>query len=381
MTAFSCSNLRMEVENYFLRLGVVEGHPWMRLVNFFLYESLPDSPEKTPDFAVHGNSSYRESIRSLVYEIKLYMRGEVGEELKGKLQLLEGEWPYKNEKIFISGFGRSGTGAVKDWLKECEGTVLAPGSELQIITGEYGLKNFYSDGLSFYDFFPRYLSLFFVHALGVGLENSYSKKNELRKSRLVISLENKKIVEPFFFIFLACMHRFNQSEENLLSSVGLFFDAYSDMFLDGASNIVVYNNLANASYLKFLTALHDYKCLAVRRDPRSQYASYKTTRGKGLSASFFCKRYLKVLDDYESFIDKVDDECKKNFLEIVFEDFVVYEKYRREISGALGLSNNSEYSVFKPWESFHNCYLHKLEDVDSDDIDLLSKKLKRHLNL
>src|SRR5690554_3565842 len=49
----------------------------------------------------------------------------------------------KHKKVFISGFERSGTGALRDFLNEYDEVYEVPGSEIQVICGRRGIASLY----------------------------------------------------------------------------------------------------------------------------------------------------------------------------------------------------------------------------------------------
>lgn len=276
---------------------------------------------------------------------------------------------HPHRKIFISGFERSGTGALRDFLNEYEEVYEVPGSEIQVIAGRHGLSYLYS-AKDENELKSRFIDFFVVNALGVSRVFDYLDHKEIGRARIIIKNSNEKLFLGAFFYFYAELFI---EKINICSACQNFINRLlSSLTNQDGKEVFLFNNVINARNIWMLNLVDNYICFPVTRDPRSQFASKISTRMPNLSADNFVKTFIKTQRIYREGIKTLDSSLGQ-VIEVKFEDIVSSESKRLEISNLCKLDNQSarRFTKLKPEESKRNMYLHKLDQFSDFESDFL----------
>lgn len=250
----------------------------------------------------------------------------------------------ENSKLFVCGFGWSGSGAVFDYLREFE-CVEPINGECPIISE--GLVSFKSIVESCNDssiLIKKLVQLFFIVTfisdLSLspfrGVRNLYKryKKHPVEYSNCVIELS--KVISKIIYNI-----KNNKPIENYIILLG---DKLLNLVAAGLPNgkIVLYNNAIMAKNIDMFRYIQNFHVFCVQRDPRSNYvARVYENLPNILSVNTFINRRIKY---YNTFNQK-KSLLPQNFLEknisiINFEDFVLNEKCRLNVLEKSNISIN-----------------------------------------
>ncbi len=282
----------------------------------------------------------------------------------------------KYKKIFVSGFERSGTGALRDFINEYSEVYEIPGSEVQFIAGVNGLGKLYKDYLSGRGL-ESFKAFFIANALGFSaLENYLDFKERGRANILIRESNEKRLLSAFVKLYFDIFHR----GVDIVIACRSFVDNFLfSIRIPIGKTRVFFNNVINARNIWMFRLVDDYLCFPVTRDPRSQYASKITTRMPNIDPVHFVKTFRKTQRLYQEGLDFLG--CDSLFIhEVKFEDIVLSEHCRLNIAKLCGLDEGSanRFTRLKPEESKVNVYLHKTDSVSSrkSDFDFILKELK-----
>ena len=299
--------------------------------------------------------------------------------LKNQLPEILDDLSDKNvNKIFISGMGWSGSGAVYDYL-----------SEFEEISGINSELSFISHGTSLYTIekhlhkptFKETLLNFFKYTL-------YSNVIPVRTSHA------KSISNNIFFfkdedgsyskavnILIKELIRLNVCSKDKLNC---FYKAAS-RFIDNIfynkttakKSYLLLNNVIKIQKINAIKYLDNYRICCTFRDPRSTYVSQYYENRKLSGVDNFIKKYKQTRRKYEKKIKKFHNH---DIYEIQFEDFVVDKTYREHIAKKIGLNieKKSGKSKFIPEESQKNIFNYK-DFKDQKAIKKIENKLSAYL--
>lgn len=282
-------------------------------------------------------------------------------------------------KLFIAGFGRSGTGALRAFFNEFEEVFEVPGSEVTVISGRRGLSALFQSG-DLSSFKERYLDFFALHALGVSDVNSHADNKELQKSKIILSSTSEiELLEAFFHLYFNVVFDGGFSCEVVEKASKEFLNRYVGSLVGrGCKDVVLFNNVVNAHKLWMMRLVDNYLCFPVSRDPRSQYASYVSTWRPGFSVDGFIRQLKKGEQLYSDGVRSLG-ERSENIIRVNFEDLVCHESERQRIAQLAGLDNRnaSRFSLLKPEESMANVLLHASDDFldRKKDFELIQEEL------
>lgn len=287
-----------------------------------------------------------------------------------------------HKKIFISGFGRSGTGALRSFLNEFNEVYQVPGSEIQVINGSRGLWSLYlSDSKE--DFRNRFLEFFVVHALGVSIVNNSQDEKELDRAKQIISNSNDLgFLQAFYFLYVDVFFSQEFSKELVERACQSFLERYiSSLNRPEHKSVFLFNNVVNAENIRKMRLVDNYICFAVTRDPRSQYASFLSTQKPDWNVRGFLDHFRRFDEFFQKGLHSLGDRAEKIKL-VRFEDVVYYEDFRQSLVKLCSLDNENarRFSMLKPEESMENMFLHNKDEFfdREDDFERILKELPEH---
>ncbi|WP_447893713.1 hypothetical protein [Vreelandella sp. GE22] len=287
--------------------------------------------------------------------------------------------PTQHKKIFIAGFGRSGTGALRALLNEFKEVYEVPGSEITIISGRRSLSSlFHSHSLSVFK--EKFLEFFALHALSVSEVNNHADNKELQKSKIIIAkTEEVKLLKAFFYFYMDVVFSSPFSSNSVEKSSQDFLNRYIDSLIKPkGKEVILFNNVVNAHKLWMMRLVDNYLCFPVSRDPRSQYASYISTWRPDFSVTGFIKQFEKGEKLYNDGVNSLS-EGRENIIRVFFEDIVCSENERLKIVDLAGLKkeNASRFTLLKPEESISNVLLHESNEFMhcKEDFELIASLL------
>lgn len=297
------------------------------------------------------------------------------------------------DKIFVSGMGWSGSGALFAYFNEFDAVGCHVESELRYIQGSASLYSLYRELNSEDGRREQFLSLFFNSLLGFNgyrgshdflamreaRKTSLSKAEGLPFAKAVNQVMRK--ASPFF----TCddderefeYRRFATDLVNLLSS-GAYASSFERYLFD---NCISINNLEAIGFIDDVTV---FACF---RDPRSNYVALRNENfGYRDDANAFIKekevRYRLFNEKVSSFSKEYNSSTKK-VVRVQFERFVLDEAYRDELARSIGLDldTRDKHKYFKPWESEKNVYLHETWDDQEEIMEIESALAEYCVNI
>ena len=290
-----------------------------------------------------------------------------------------------SEKIILSGMNWSGTGALYDYFREFNCVLALPGEQRLWKESDYslvwGINNL--EKLDEEAFTEYLLRLLFIPMTGlavprnwqdvfgssVGLENISNDKSGYYSSAI------------FEFLKQILMNRSKGQLDNnsfLKSSVELtdrIFNALSDNF----KGYILPDNAVHLSDISTFRFFSSGYLVCVFRDPRSNYAArFHENVRFNRDPEAFIKYYRQTR---ESFIRKKEElkEYSDRIIEVQFEEFIMSEEFRKDITEKLGLdfSGWKKQQYFKPHVSAKNVYNYK-KFHDLNTIDFIGEALREY---
>lgn len=290
--------------------------------------------------------------------------------------------PFRYKKIFISGFGCSGTGALRSFLNEFSEVYQVPGSEIQVISGRRGLWSLYSSK-SKEDFREKFLEFFVVNSLGVSvLRNSQDLKELDRAEKIIDRSDDFYFLQAFYFLYRDVFFCSDFNKKLVERSCQEFLDRYiGSLNRPGQKKVFLFNNVVNAGKIRMMRLVDNYICFAVTRDPRSQFASFLETQRPHWNVGGFLKHFKSFDDSFQKGLVSLG-EGAKNIKVVRFEDVVFSEDFRQSLVTLCGLDSNKarRFSRLKPDESMENMFLHNKDTFSDrkDDFEYILKELPEH---
>lgn len=235
-------------------------------------------------------------------------------------------------KLFVCGFGWSGSGAVRDYLREFEGVEPIDGECPIFSEGLVSFKSIVESRMDSSIFIKKLVQLFFIVIFtadlslspfrGIRSLNRRFKKYSVDYSNCVIELS--KVIAKLIY-----KTKNNEPIEDYIVYLG---DKLLDLVAAGKpkGKIVLYDNAIMAKNIEVFRYLKNFHVFCVQRDPRSNYvARVYENKPNILSVDAFISNRKKY---YEIFNQKIST-LPVNFLEqyisiINFEDFVLNESCR-----------------------------------------------------
>lgn len=325
-----------------------------------------------------------EEIDLVKLSIKNIFRGAEG---KVALQA-EGDFYYPPQfsKIFVSGLGWSGSGAVLAYLREFDDVHAVQGETPFVSLAYFSLRSVYKSIDDHGKLFFMLLCFFLKTLLGF---QSINKWGDLRFSNLSRSswksggAKRKSSQALFSLSTLANKVLLSQGEERSLqfSEFSEFvINSFASKFYEGGKPFVILDNVVPIAKLDSISFIKDSFVICVVRDPRSNYATImKESPGGITSVESYIERRGSMLRQlsHELEVARIagDSQGSKVFT-VQFETFVLSESFRVEMAKEIGIdvSKTKKFSRFKPWESMRNVVIHQ-EYPNQDDINLIEAEL------
>ncbi|GEM_PF-2738734 len=282
-----------------------------------------------------------------------------------------GSAEYSPRKVFVAGFERSGTGAVRAYFNEYPDVYEVPGSEIQTISGPHGLAKFLKcdDKKSIVSTFVDFLR---VHAFGLGaIKNALDWKEVSRARILIASVDPVRYASSFHRLFFRLLMA--QGKRGVIDACASFFDDFLIAFCKPESTVFFLNNIVNCRNAGEMQVVRNYIYVPVLRDPRDQYASTVQTRRPDLTGEEFVHAFKKTRRMYEAGVGLIDRE---SIAEIQYEDFVRNEGVRVGLAERAGLGGraHNRHAVFKPRESSINIGIYKF--CNPVEVEVIKLRLK-----
>lgn len=287
-------------------------------------------------------------------------------------------------RIFVSGMGWSGSGAVYDFLKEFESV------EPQEVPYEYSCLQ-YSAGFKDFlkvkkkDVGQICVRFFFLHMLGYApLYTAHDFK-----SCLVARRHSQNKDKDFSLTYAQNCLKLVSTMQLLFDETGnlgdfdsclkLFANEIIENLMTVGVNIIetpLFDNCIHIKNLYLLEYIENAIILCSVRDPRSNYVALKR------ESKAFNKPIEKFVSDYKNYRKKYFNEKTLQNLRVKvvqFEEFVSSEFYRENLAIKLGVEHSirHKFKYFKPWESFRNTQLH-LDYENQDEIRYIEKHLSEY---
>jgi hypothetical protein len=268
------------------------------------------------------------------------------------------------KKIFVSGMGWSGSGALFDYFSEY-GNVIALKSEFRFIEGPHGIEGLFDkrdDGDGFRIAFLR----FFAHALlGCGAYEDYEDFKLCLRAR-------ERIRSRVGGIYTERINRCCRILADLGSEAprdDRFFRTLLDalVFSYGArhenisGSTVLLNNAVHIQRISALRIVGDATVFCVFRDPRSNYVARKREQPEFiLTPEEYIDEYRQRRMGFQRDLERLAD-ASVNLHVVRFEEFVSSESYRRSLAIAAGLNPDTHRArtIFREEDSLPNTVLHR----------------------
>ena len=296
------------------------------------------------------------------------------------------EQPDSVKKIILSGFGRSGSNALFDYLKEFSHLCTIE-HEFQFVNlvGNFYQKAAGKSGIKPSELLTSFSTVFF----GISFFMSYVDYKPIRYAKCFTmgwsDVEKYAVaINKFFYRLITELisKSINPKVFRPLAST-LTNDILGPCMKEKQEKVVM-NNFVNAFNIPATSLPDDFVLFAVRRDPRSQYVALKWEDEK--------KLFHRVSSDVNRFIDwyrETQMKAKKDINKLVndgnagemvqFEKLVLSEEYRRSVAEKAGLdfATQNEYAYLKPWESEKNVFLHEQYE-NQDEIKAIENALPEY---
>jgi tetratricopeptide (TPR) repeat protein len=289
------------------------------------------------------------------------------------------------KKIFVSGKGWSGSGAVFDYLREFENVIGIP-VETQYIESNKGISNLIKNSKDKKDFSLALLDFFYHCMLGYcEYQDSESFKiffgpRSIMESELSLtySINAHEISK---LIALTLMNFSEPSGQELKTLYNQIVNRLAINDLAGGDTYALLDNVIHISNIDIINVLEDVSVFCTFRDPRSNYVSLSRKRAVfNQSCEEFIeqelKSYPRLLEKINDCTKNIDPNSKRKVFKVQFEEFVLSDEYRKYLAHQIGLDLRLQHKhkYFKPWESARNVMLHQ-EHEKQDEIDKIKLAL------
>lgn len=290
-------------------------------------------------------------------------------------------------KLFVSGMGWSGSGAVYDYFKDFEG-IIPIELEFQHFSGIVSLRTVRKSSASFLQFRSEILRFFSLTLLGLASYSNYQEYRTLISSHKISISDSdnsysKHMRDVCVSLILSydhgkfCTTYFKNAEKYLFTS----FCKKGSLDTSKAP-VYLFDNIIKAYRMEELAYIENAELICVYRDPRSNFVA-------------LCKESLKFVEDRNDFIREYGS--KREMLEsaysklklsgmenkvhfVQFEDFVSSQEFRKDLTIRTGLtmSNHLGFNSFRPEISQKNI-LNYTEHKNQRDLKIITKRLARYI--
>ncbi|NLV97973.1 MAG: hypothetical protein GX043_11660 [Desulfovibrionales bacterium] len=281
-------------------------------------------------------------------------------------------------RIFVSGMGWSGSGAVYDFLKEY--------NNIEPISGEYtcleqsrGFKDFLKLKDNKNDLKKTCIEFFFLHMLGYAPLYAAMDFKSARIARK--HSQRKDYAQNCSKLVLAMSILFDETGDfrDMDSRLKLFANEIIENLMTTNMDpvkIPLFDNCIHIRSIHILKYVQDAIMFCAVRDPRSNFVALKN-ENKG-----FLKSVKKFSHDYGRYRDNhlnTKESLPSNVILVQFEEFVTSDSFRIKLAQKIGLSTSTreKFKYFKPWESFRNTQLH-LDYENQDEIRYIEEHLSEY---
>lgn len=243
------------------------------------------------------------------------------------------------ERIFLSGYFYSGSGAIMDYLRGFEGCKKWPNSpgEMRLIKFPGGIADLATRLQKNKMLKSADLVDFYLHLVGKKIIFSEASKYDMwevvnKNSRSILRDEKSQAyLYEGYQLFRQFNYFFLSTEQNLEEFTELARDGVQKM-LDAAANQInarrlLVDQIITAWRLPIAEFAPPSSFIVVHRDPRDQYTEAKevwaNTGRKVFTADKFAKMYRKRRQIVDDNIPLLEGKYRHRFLKMAFEDFVL----------------------------------------------------------
>ena len=290
-------------------------------------------------------------------------------------------------KLMVSGMGWSGSGAILDYF--CENAeVNAILREYRHIEGDAGVKYLRADIKSKTDFKAAFADFFFLILLGLG--NSLTGDKDASLSKFLSLGEHGRLYARRALIICAKVRQGLEAEKSsaeLLRPISNeTLDAICMGHLGAPKKTVLFDNVVHAYSLDAVPAIDHLSMFCAFRDPRSNYvARIRESKRFAKTIKAYVQNYRKIRQKIDALLEQVeadllaDDTTTTRVHTVQFEEFVLSRACRQDLARNAGLdmSQHDEYTLFQPWVSHRNVFLHDTYEKQ-DEIDYIARELPEY---
>lgn len=246
----------------------------------------------------------------------------------------------KGEYIVCAGFGWSGSGAVFDFLHQCDDFITVKPSELTMMRHpSFGVEGLFSSTIE--SIVPRLWRFFGTAIFGIYLEEDSKADQDKFLQKALLSggcsevnfVELDKRLLKFLQSVVFCV---NKHQNGYIA--GDEFIAFLDEFLRARfsfeKEIVLLNNQISGHRGHIIQYMPRVKMVSVYRDPRDQYVSQVVEGNKNINVGKFIDQYLEFQRKCDSTIQQLGSERIRR---IRFEEFVLNPGSRTSLLDWLGI--------------------------------------------
>lgn len=288
-----------------------------------------------------------------------------------------------DEYIMLSGYGWSGSGAVRDFLNEFENIENA-GGEWPIIESSLGFKGLI-DNINNWPALRKSAILLFFTLLG-----SFRLTSDLWSYKPIITSYRRCHSEQFALAYAEKFYEISHIISNIVVDTfkqnSMLVKEHLTWLCNSLIQLICINvprnkkviidnsvHLYNIDVLNYCT---NVKFIGVVRDPRSNFvARVNECPSFMMNSESYVKYIIRILTVlYEKF-NNLPEDTKKCIRLIHFEDFVLKQEERDNIINFLGIPNSDwilKEKIFKPNESIKNVYLHQ-SYPNKNDINIIER--------
>ncbi len=289
-------------------------------------------------------------------------------------------------KLMVSGMGWSGSGAIFDYFRE-NAEVNAIRSEYCHIEGKVGVKYLQANMASEAEFTAAFADFFFLTLLGLG--NTFSGDKGTGSSKnLSLGKHGAVYAEQALRICTRVRHGLAAGgpDARLLREIANgALDAICMGHLGASKKTVLFDNMIHTYNLDTVRFIDDLSLFCAYRDPRSNYvARVRESKRFAASVDAFVKTYRKMRQKIDALLKHVEADLQADGtttrIHIVqFEEFVLSRACRQDLARKAGLdmSQHAEYTLFQPWVSRRNVFLHETYEKQ-DEIDYIARELPEY---
>ena len=288
---------------------------------------------------------------------------------------------HRVEKVFVSGMGWSGSGAVVDCLSDVEGVNKVNIGEFKHIEGQGCSLQSLRRASDQNKWLDTLASFFFYTLLGYGVPNAVPQlKAKVRGRRISMQSQYAAGCHAGIKAFLRKQNdHVVPDREAYMALYENVINAIVACYTGNGARVVLIDNAIHLRSVEDLAYVKDSVMYAVVRDPRDNYISRKYENKKTVDVEKFISRYRKQRQEFSDEVDRLI-ECGCNIRVIQFEEFVLNERLRNTLISALGLNpdNVRERRRFNPRSSQGNIGLYQ-GYANTSEIRQIEKELSEYL--